>query len=71
MYIVDALPAPKDSQGDQKGFTRGVSGLEEDVQTASKLTVGIVGYVGEWHSHPSGATTYPSAQDTFLLEYFG
>ena len=44
VYIVDALPAPKDSQGDQKGFTRGVSGLEEDVQTASKRTAGIVGY---------------------------
>ena len=69
VYIVDALPAPKDSHGDQKGFTRGVSGLKKDVQTASKLTAGIVGYVGEWHGHPSGTTTYPSAQDTFLLKY--
>ena len=68
IYIVDVLPAPSDSQGDEKGFVRGVLGLEEDVQTVCELTAGIVGYIGEWHSHPAGTTTNPSAQDTYLLE---
>ena len=69
VYIVDVLPAPGDSQGDEKGFTRGILKLEEDVQNASERTAGIVSYIGDWHSHPAGTTTNPSTQDIYLLEH--
>ena len=69
VYVVDVLPPPKDSQGDQKGFTRGIAGLEKAVQSASELTADMVGYIGEWHSHPSGVATNPSTQNGVFLEH--
>ena len=63
IYLVDVLPAPADSQGDPSGFTRGIDGLSADVKRISERTGGIVGYVGEWHSHPLGSSARPSTAD--------
>lgn len=63
VVIVDALPAPPDSKGTPQAFDRGKEGLAEVVEEASRRTAGIVRYVGEWHSHPSGCSTRPSAED--------
>ena len=46
---------------------RGTSGLTNAVQEASKRTAGIVGYVGEWHSHPRGHSARPSRDDLVQL----
>ena len=48
-------------------FERGVEGLKEAVQEAAQRTAGIVGYVGEWHSHPRGHTAAPSRDDFVQL----
>jgi integrative and conjugative element protein (TIGR02256 family) len=68
VYVVEALPAPTDSQGDMSGFTRGIAGLKDAVRTAQDRTANIVGYIGEWHSHPSGTTSQPSSADIYLLK---
>ena len=34
---------------------------------ASRRTAGIVGYVGEWHSHPQGHSASPSRDDWIQL----
>ena len=67
IVLVDALPAPSDSNGSPGSFERGTEGLMKVVQTASTRTAGIVGYVGEWHSHPSGHSATPSRDDLLQL----
>ena len=67
LHLVDALPAPSDSEADTTGFTRGVQGLREALERCARLTGHIVGYVGEWHSHPRGTGASPSRLDLALL----
>lgn len=69
VFIVDALPAPDDSHEEATGFVRGVAGLEEAVKSANDLTANIVGYVGEWHSHPQHCSSDPSRDDIKLLRH--
>jgi hypothetical protein len=37
------------------------------VNEAAARTAGIVGYVGEWHSHPRGHSANPSPDDLIQL----
>lgn len=67
VVLVDALPAPSDSHASPGSFERGTSGLTRAVQDASARTAGIVGYVGEWHSHPRGHSARPSRDDLIQL----
>lgn len=67
--IVDALSAPSDSGATQEYFMRGIDGLKNAVSEASRRTAGIVGYMGEWHSHPRGHGANPSGQDIIQLAY--
>jgi integrative and conjugative element protein (TIGR02256 family) len=67
IFVVDILSAPSDSRGDSSGFTRGVEGLKEQIETAQTRTANVVSYIGEWHSHPPGISTNPSEQDIKLL----
>lgn len=65
--IVDACEAPADSQEEANSFVRGTEGGQAYVSRCERLTAGMVGYVGEWHSHPQGHSTKPSATDILLL----
>lgn len=65
--IVSALPPPADSVGTTVSFERGTQGLVDAVTEASRRTAGIVGYLGEWHSHPPRASTDMSQDDVKQL----
>jgi len=67
--VVDALPAPADSKSSREAFERGVGGLKDAVAEAARRTAGIVQYIGEWHSHPSGCSARPSTDDGIQLMY--
>lgn len=67
IVLVDALPAPSDSQVSPGSFERGTAGLSKAVQDATTRTAGIVEYVGEWHSHPQGHSAKPSHDDLIQL----
>lgn len=54
-------------QASAGSFERGTAGLAQAVQEASQRTAGIVGYVGEWHSHPRGHSASPSRDDLVQL----
>lgn len=69
IYVVGVLPAPADSKGEATGFVRGVEGLEATVAESSRRTAGIVGYLGEWHSHPPFNSPSPSGDDRALLAH--
>jgi hypothetical protein len=61
--IIDALPSPPDSTEWPTSYIRGCEGLAAQVAEIRKLTLDQVRYVGEWHSHPKGASTQPSGDD--------
>jgi hypothetical protein len=67
IMLVDALPPPSDSHASPGSFERGTAGSLKAVQDASARTAGIVGYVGEWHSHPRGHSAMPSRDDLIQL----
>lgn len=69
IHVVDVLPAPIDSVANQAEFTRGTTGVKKAIERAAELTANIVGYLGEWHSHPRHSSATPSATDTVLLAY--
>jgi integrative and conjugative element protein (TIGR02256 family) len=66
-YVVDALSPPPDSYHSREEFRRGVQGLAARVKEAAERTANIVGYIGEWHSHPQGVEAEPSRTDLFQL----
>lgn len=67
VYVVDAMPAPPDSERGSGEFIRGVEGLEGAVEEANRRTGKVVTYVGEWHSHPRGVVPLPSSWDIDLM----
>ncbi|MBT9538303.1 Mov34/MPN/PAD-1 family protein [Thiobacillus sp.] len=69
IFIVDALMAPPDSQADVTGFTRGKQGLREQLDECARRTAHVVGYIGEWHSHPPGSSAQSSPMDVELLAH--
>lgn len=69
VLVVAALPAPLDSKSTPNSFTRGIAGLAEAIKEASERTAGMVGYIGEWHSHPPGCSALPSNDDLVQLSY--
>ncbi len=69
IYIVDALPSPIDSRESRSSYIRGTRGLKAEVNRIVDITDGILGYVGEWHSHPDGYGVEPSEDDKRLLDW--
>jgi integrative and conjugative element protein (TIGR02256 family) len=69
VVVVDALPAPADSRSSSASFERGIQGLKDRVAESSRRTAGIVGYIGEWHSHPPWHSAEPSRDDWYQLVY--
>lgn len=67
VYVVDAMPAPADSERGSGEFIRGAEGLEAAVEEVSRRTGKVVTYVGEWHSHPRGVAPLPSSWDIDLM----
>jgi len=67
IIVVAGVPAPPDSTAGPSFFERGVAGLAKAVKNASLRTAGMVGYIGEWHSHPPGHSASPSRNDLVQL----
>lgn len=73
VYVADFIPSPADSKEWPVLYIRGYKGLAERLQDIDTATGGMLQYVGEWHSHPDGFSTNPSADDRkvfrWLLEH--
>ena len=68
IYVVDATEAPADSQECRNGFLRGIEGLQEEVDSIEEATTGMLGYIGEWHSHPTWNVA-PSSPDRNVIRW--
>lgn len=69
VVVVDAMAAPSDSKSDPASFKRGIEGVAATAQEANRRTAGVVGYIGEWHSHPPGHSANPSSEDFYQLAH--
>jgi hypothetical protein len=69
VYIAHALPAPPDSEEWPTLYIRGSEGLAQNVVALTKTVHNMLEYVGEWHSHPEGASTAPSQDDLKVLAW--
>jgi Prokaryotic E2 family A/ThiF family/Prokaryotic homologs of the JAB domain len=54
IYVTRLLSAPKDSRRSPVCFVRGIRDLPEAVADIESHTGRLLGYVGEWHTHPLG-----------------
>jgi hypothetical protein len=62
IYVTRMIEAPPDSKATPDSFTLGTEGLPETVEAVRKASGGLLGYVGDWHTHPRGAG-HVSGQD--------
>jgi hypothetical protein len=69
VYLVDTIPSPPDSQEWPTLYIRGARGLKPQVEQIVAATDGALHYVGEWHSHPEGYSTAPSADDIQVFSW--
>jgi integrative and conjugative element protein (TIGR02256 family) len=60
---IHALATPPDSAGSRSEFIRGTRGMLRLIEEAQERSGGQVRYIGEWHSHPRGASASPSTTD--------
>lgn len=68
IMVVDLLPTPNDSEASPSHFKRGEEGQSAELEKVRQRTAGVVGYLGEWHSHPDGYSARPSRDDEKLLD---
>lgn len=69
VHLVLALGSPPDSQEWPTMYIRGVKGLQAERERVVTATRGNLDYLGEWHSHPRGASTRPSTDDASVFEW--
>lgn len=69
VYVCLALPSPPDSEEWPTMYIRGVTGLREARDSIAARTAGNLDYLGEWHSHPEGISTLPSADDVQVFKW--
>ena len=69
VYVLLALPSPPDSGEWPTMYVRGCEGLISERERIREQTLGTVDYLGEWHSHPPGTATNPSAADEQVFEW--
>lgn len=54
IHVFDTIIAPADSKHNPVYFYRGIENLPERVKQIKEITGGMIGYIGEWHTHPMG-----------------
>jgi hypothetical protein len=52
IHVFDFITETQDSKGTPSTFLRGIKGLPEAIDDIKLVTGGIIGYIGEWHTHP-------------------
>lgn len=52
IHVFDVIFEPLGSHGTPTRFTRGTNGLPKEIDTIKESTGNVIGYIGEWHTHP-------------------
>ena len=57
VHVFDIIEQPIDSNGSPVAFTRGIVGLPKQIDEIKLKTGEVIGYIGEWHTHPMNLET--------------
>lgn len=52
IHVFDIIKQTIDSNGSPVAFTRGIIGLPQQIDEIKSQTGEVIGYIGEWHTHP-------------------
>ncbi len=52
IHVFEIIEQPIDSNGSPTAFTRGIVGLPIQIDDIKLQTGEVIGYIGEWHTHP-------------------
>lgn len=63
VYVARAISAPGDALPSPAGSERGNRHLNQVLDGIHSRSGNVLTYVGEWHSHPKGASSMPSTTD--------
>lgn len=69
IYILDTILSPKDSYEYPTAYIRGIEGVQKNLEFIQRITNDNLKYIGEWHSHPTGASINPSSDDVKLFAW--
>jgi len=69
VYVTGVLQSPPDSLGYPNLYIRGSAGLQDEYRQIGQRTAGMLEYVGEWHSHPTGHDCRPSVKDRTFFKW--
>jgi hypothetical protein len=67
IHVVDFIEEPADSKGITIRFTRGIAQLSTTINQIKEKTGNVIGYIGEWHTHPMNLETL-SNQDMISID---
>jgi len=67
IHVFEIGTEPKGSKGTPVAFTRGINGLPEFINEIKYNTGEVIGYIGEWHTHPMNLERL-SDQDMATIE---
>jgi hypothetical protein len=57
IHVFNVIEQPIDSNGSPVAFTRGIVGLPKIIDDIKQQTGEVIGYIGEWHTHPMNLET--------------
>ncbi|MBI9063638.1 MAG: ThiF family adenylyltransferase [Marinilabiliaceae bacterium] len=68
IQVFDTITAPPDSKHSPVYFYRGIENLPEQVEYIKEITGGMIGYIGEWHTHPMGLDSLSGVDEAAVEE---
>jgi len=68
IYVTRVLDPTPDSIGTKYEFRRGIQELPKAVVEIQRKTGGLLGYVGDWHTHPRGSGALSPTDIKAMLE---
>jgi Prokaryotic E2 family A/ThiF family/Prokaryotic homologs of the JAB domain len=68
IYVTRIMDAPPDSEGTEISYRRGTRRLPQSVNRIKESSGGLLGFVGDWHSHPRGSGRISSTDVGAMLE---
>lgn len=69
IHVADVITAPPDSKSNPVCFIRGIHGLPEKVGLIQEQSGNMLGYIGEWHTHPHGPNCMSMIDEKTVEEF--
>ncbi|RDB07810.1 ThiF family adenylyltransferase [Runella aurantiaca] len=68
IHVFDIISEPQGSHGTCSGFVRGTLGLPAEIDAIKKVTGDVIGYIGEWHTHPMNLKRLSARDEETIAE---